>query len=75
MKQYDKARCALSASVMACNDSREADELSRKMDHFSRALRYFESYNDKLRSKKYASIDMIRADIGTIKDKLNYCIA
>lgn len=69
-----KARRSLSASVMACNDSRAADELSRKMDHFSRALRYFESYNDKLTSKKYASIDLIKSDIDTIKEKLNRCM-
>lgn len=70
-----KARRILSASVMACNDQETANELSKKLGSFSRALSYFADYNSKLTSKKYASIDRIKADIETIKDKLNHCIA
>lgn len=71
----DKARAVLSGSVMACNDPDTAGELSKKMASFSRALSYFADYNNKLASKKYASIDNVKSDIDIIKEKLNYCIA
>lgn len=71
----DKARAVLSDSVMACNDPDTAGELSKKMASFSRALSYFADYNNKLASKKYASIDNVKSDIDIIKEKLNYCIA
>lgn len=70
----DKARGVLSGSVIACNDADTANALSDKMRTFARALSYFADYTDKLTAKKYASIDRIRADIGLIKEKLNYCI-
>ena len=69
----NKVRVVLSGSVMACNDPDTAEELSKKMASFSRALSYFADYNNKLASKKYASIDSIKSDIDIIKEKLNYC--
>ena len=69
-----RARRILSVSVLACNDSDYANELSKKLGSFSRALSYFTDYNSKLTSKKYASVDRIKADIDIIKEKLNYCM-
>ena len=71
-KLIDKARRILSASVMACNDPDAANELSKKLGSFSCALSYFADYNSKLTSKKYASVDRIKADIDIIKEKLKY---
>lgn len=70
----DEAKVILSGSVMTCNDSGTADELSRKLNSFSRALSYFADYKRKLNLKEYASIDRINSDIDTIKSKLDYCI-
>lgn len=70
----DGARRILSGSVMGCNDPAAADKLSEKMRSFSRALSYFADYRRKLTSKEYASIDRIKSDIETIKEKLNFCM-
>lgn len=75
LTMIDKARRVLSGSVMACNDSGAARDLSDKMNSFSRALSYFADYEKKLSQKQYSSIDRIKSDIETIKEKLNYCIA
>lgn len=71
----DKARETLSGAVMACNDPDAANELSHKINSFSRALSYFADYEKKLASKQYASVDRIKSDIESIKEKLNYCTA
>lgn len=71
----DKARVTLSGAVMVCNDKDTANALSDKMRTFARALSYFLDYENKLASKQYASIDRIKADIESIKEKLNYCTA
>lgn len=70
----DKARGILSDSVMACNDADTANALSGKMRTFASVLSYFADYTDRLTTKKYASIDRIKADIDRMKEKLNYCI-
>lgn len=72
---FDEARRSLSGSIMACNDPAAARDLSEKMRCFSWALSYFADYEKKLAEKQYTSVDRIKSDIDTIKEKLNYCIA
>lgn len=70
----DKARCVLSGSILTCIDSDAVNTISDKLKTLSRVMSCFADYTDKLTAKKYASIDMITADISRMKEKLEYCI-
>lgn len=52
---------------MNCQDATAARGVSNKMNYFSYALSYFETFKEKINSKRYASIERINSDIEDIK--------
>lgn len=59
--------------ILNCQDATAARGVSNKMNYFSYALSYFETFKEKINSKRYASIERINSDIEDIKDKLDHC--
>ena len=74
-KRIDATRILLSNAVLNCQDATAARGVSNKMNYFSYALSYFETFKEKINSKRYASIERIISDIEDIKDKLDHCAA
>ena len=72
-KSIDATRILLSNAVLNCQDATAARGVSNKMNYFSYALSYFETFKEKINSKRYASIERINSDIEDIKDKLDHC--
>lgn len=72
-KRIDATRILLSNAVLNCQDATVARGVSNKMNYFSYALSYFETFKEKINSKRYASIERINSDIEDIKDKLDHC--
>lgn len=72
-KRIDATRILLSNAVLNCQDATAARGVSNKMNYFSYALSYFETFKEKINSKRYASIERINSDIEDIKDKLDHC--
>lgn len=72
-KRIDATRILLSNAVLNCQDATAARDVSKKMNYFSYALSYFETFKEKLTNKRYVSIERINSDIEDIKDKLNHC--
>lgn len=72
-KRIDTTRILLSNAVLNCQDATATRGVSNKMNYFSYALSYFETFKEKINSKRYASIERINSDIEDIKDKLDHC--
>lgn len=72
-KSIDATRILLSNAVLNCQDATAARGVANKMNYFSYALSYFETFKEKINNKRYASIERINSDIEDIKDKLNHC--
>lgn len=72
-KRIDATRILLSNAVLNCQDATAARGVSNKMNYFSYVLSYFETFKEKINSKRYASIERINSDIEDIKDKLDHC--
>lgn len=70
----EEAKRTISAAVLSCNNSKDADAIANKARSFSYALSRFATYKEDLSTKQYASIDRIKSAIDGIKEKLNYCI-
>lgn len=72
-KRIDATRILLSNAVLNCQDATAARGVSNKMNYFSYALSYFETFKEKINNKRYASIERINSDIEDIKGKLDHC--
>ena len=72
-KRIDATRILLSNAVLNCQDATAARGVSNKMNYFSSAFSYFETFKEKINNKRYASIERINSDIEDIKDKLDHC--
>ena len=72
-KRIDATRILLSNAVLNCQDAAAARGVSNKMNYFSYALSYFETFKEKINNKRYASIERINSDIEDIKGKLDHC--
>lgn len=72
-KRIDATRILLSNAVLNCQDATAARGVSNRMNYFSYALSYFETFKEKINNKRYASIERINSDIEDIKDKLDHC--
>lgn len=69
----EEARRTLSAAILSCNNPEYAETIVNKTRAFSYSLSRFATFKEDLTTKKYTSIDRIKAAIDGIKEKLNYC--
>ena len=72
-KSIDATRILLSNAVLNCQDATAARGVANKMNYFSCALSYFETFKEKINNKRYVSIERINSYIEDIKDRLNHC--
>lgn len=69
----EEARRTLSAAILSCNNPEYAEAIVNKTRAFSYSLSRFATFKEDLTTKKYTSIDCIKAAIDGIMEKLNYC--